>query len=184
MRMSPAPGDRPLEDYRDYLHLVVRMQSSPGLQSKLDPSDVVQQTLLKAYSKRDQLRGVGEAQKAAWLRAILNNTLADMLRKYGPQIDVDRSLREVDESSARLESCLADDHPTPGSEAERHEQLMRLASALSALPPDQRVAVELRHLHFYSVPAIAELLGRSTASVAGLLRRGLKRLREDLEEVD
>jgi RNA polymerase sigma-70 factor, ECF subfamily len=50
------------------------------------------------------------------------------------------------------------------------------------LPEEQRTAVELHHLKDESVTAIAEHLGRSEASVAGLLRRGLKKLRELLKE--
>ncbi len=43
------------------------------------------------------------------------------------------------------------------------------------------MAVEMHHLHGCSVAEVAGQLGRSEASVAGLLRRGLKKLRESLE---
>jgi len=64
----------------------------------------------------------------------------------------------------------------------RHEQLASLAKALAQLPDDQRTAVELHHLQGWSVARIAEQGGRSQAAVAGLLRRGLKKLRELLRE--
>ena len=66
-------------------------------------------------------------------------------------------------------------------QAIRHEQLMHLAEALAELPEEQREAVELHHLKGYSVTAVAEQTGRSRASVAGLIRRGLQRLRELLQ---
>jgi RNA polymerase sigma-70 factor (ECF subfamily) len=49
--------ERPPERYRDYLVLLARLQIDPRIRGKLDPSDIVQQTLLQAYRKRDQFRG-------------------------------------------------------------------------------------------------------------------------------
>ena len=50
------------------------------------------------------------------------------------------------------------------------------------LNPEQRQAVEMKHLQGWSVADICEHTGRSEAAVAGLLRRGLKRLRELMTE--
>jgi RNA polymerase sigma-70 factor (ECF subfamily) len=66
---------------------------------------------------------------------------------------------------------------TPALEGYR-DYLLLLARCLAALPDDQRVAVEMHHLRDLPVSAIAAELGKTEASVAGLLRRGLKRLRE------
>jgi hypothetical protein len=73
-------GDHPgqaLERYRDYLLLLARLQLDRGLQAKLDPSDLAQETLLKAHRNWEQFRGRTEAERAAWLRAILARHLAD-----------------------------------------------------------------------------------------------------------
>jgi hypothetical protein len=51
-----------LEAYRDYLRLLAGVQLDPRLRGNLDPSDVVQQTLLEPYEKRDQFRGSTDGQ--------------------------------------------------------------------------------------------------------------------------
>src|SRR5918912_742947 len=101
---AEGPG-RPLEDYREYLRLLARLQLDPRLRSRLDPSDIAQETLLKAHERRDQFRGKTEGERIAWLRTILANTLTDAVRKLGrEQGHAERSLEAaVEESSARLE---------------------------------------------------------------------------------
>ncbi|MGL4555311.1 MAG: sigma-70 family RNA polymerase sigma factor [Gemmataceae bacterium] len=173
---TPTPA---LEDYRDYLHLLARLQIEPRLRAKLDASDVVQQTLVKAHQNREQYRGHSPGEQAAWLRRILVNTLIDAARKFGRQLDQEQSLEaQVHGSSARIEAWLAADQSSPSDAAARQEQLLTLARSLAALPDEQRSAVEMHHLRGLPVTAIAAELGRTEASVAGLLRRGLKRLRE------
>jgi RNA polymerase sigma-70 factor (ECF subfamily) len=57
-----------------------------------------------------------------------------------------------------------------------------LAEALPQLPDDQRVAVELHHLQGLSLADTGQRLGRSREAVAGLVFRGLKKLRSLLDE--
>jgi RNA polymerase sigma-70 factor (ECF subfamily) len=177
------PVVRPVEDYREYLHLLARLQLAPQLRGKLDPSDVVQQTLAKACQHQEQFRGVSAAEQAGWLRRILANTLLDAARKFGREVDREEDVElRLQGSSARLEAVLAAEQSSPSEGAAKQEQLLRLARALGGLPDDQRLAVEAHHLRGESVALIAAAMSRSEASVAGLLRRGLKRLRELLAE--
>ena len=183
--MQPPAGslNRPVEDYRDYLHLLARLQLDPRLRGKLDPSDVVQQTLVKAHQNRGQFRGRTEAEQAGWLRRILANTLIDAARKYQREVDVQASLEQaVDASSARIEAWLAADQSSPSERVGRQEDLLHLAHALAQLPEDQRVVVEMHHLRGVAVADIGAALERTEAAVAGLLRRGLKKLRTLLRE--
>lgn len=171
------------EEYRDYLHLLARLQLDPRLRGKLDPSDIVQQTLVKAHQNRGQFRGRTAGEEAGWLRRILVNTLIDAARKFQRELELEHDFeRAIGESSARLEAWLAADQSSPSEVVARHEQMLELATALARLPEDQRTAVELHHLRDASVAEIAARLGRSEASVAGLLRRGLQNLRALLHD--
>ena len=64
------------------------------------------------------------------------------------------------------------------------EQVLRVAAALDALPKAQHEAVTLHHLHRWPLRDIAAHLRRTTAAVAGLIKRALKQLRIDLEGND
>jgi RNA polymerase sigma-70 factor (ECF subfamily) len=183
---APDPDERPLERYGDYLRLLARLQVGPRLQAKLDPSDIVQQALLQAHENRAQFRGRTEAEWLAWLRAILANALAAAGRRFATgarDLNREHSLEaRLEESSSRLEVLLAADHSSPSERTVRSEQLLRLAHAMAFLPADQQRVVELHHLKGYPVAEVARLMDRSRPAVVGLLFRGLKKLRELLQE--
>ena len=85
---QPADG-LPLGRFRSYLRLLARLHLDPRLRGKVDPSDLVQQTLLQAYRARDSFRGHTQAELAGWLRRILARNLAHAVR------DLTRGKRDV-----------------------------------------------------------------------------------------
>ena len=177
-----------LERYRDYLRLLARLQLPANLQGKLDASDVVQQTLLRAFERLEQLRGQSEAEMAAWLRQILASVLANAVRDLGRQkrdANLERSIgAALENSSLCLENWLAAEQSSPSEQAQRNEQVLRLAQGLAALPELMREVVVLRHCQNWALEAIGQHLGKSRAAIASLLRRGLAQLREYLREKD
>jgi len=153
------------------------------LRRRFDASDVVQEASVRVNKNLPGFRGTTEAELIAWLHTILEHTLIDMVREAHAQkqdIDLERPIHEMlAESSARLEVFLADKRGhSPSETAERREQLARLSNAIEQLPEDQRDVVVLRDLMQVPVAEIAEQLNRTSKSVAGLLERGRRRLRE------
>ena len=64
----------------------------------------------------------------------------------------------------------------------RQDRLLELSEAMGRLADDQRTALELRYLQGLSVAEVCRRMGRNTSSVASLLYRGLKGLRERMGE--
>jgi RNA polymerase sigma-70 factor, ECF subfamily len=187
--MTPDPDvGKVLEPFRKYLRVLAHVHLDARLRGKLDPSDVVQQTLLRACVGFDQLRLREPGVVAAWLRMILARTLADAVRdleRARRDVGRERSLQEaLDQSSSALERFLAADQSSPSEQAERNEQLLRLADALCGLAEDTREAVVLKHCRGWTLVQIADHLGRTPSAVASLLHRGLKQLRQVLHEGD
>jgi RNA polymerase sigma-70 factor, ECF subfamily len=177
-----SPED--LDRYRDYLRLLARLQLDPRLCARLDASDVVQQTFLQAHQSLAEFSGRTEAELAAWLRQILARTLAHAVRDHGRDrrdVSRERSLEAaVEASSLQLNDWLAAQQPSPSQQAQRNEQLLRLAGVLDQLPQAQREAVVLHYWQGWTTAEIGQHLSRTPAAVAGLLKRALKALRRHL----
>jgi RNA polymerase sigma-70 factor (ECF subfamily) len=177
-----------LEAFRAYLQLLARLHLDPRLRGKVDLSGVVQQTLWEGHQALGASPPPGDAQLAALLRRLLANNLADAVRKgYAGKRDAGReqSLNAaLAESSARLEAFMAAEQSSPEERAQRSEELLRLAAALERLPEAQRQTVELHYLRGWRLEEIAVHLGRGKSAVAGLLHRGLDKLREHLRPSD
>lgn len=181
-------ADRAPERFRDYLMHLARMQLGPQPRGKVDPSDVVQKTLLDAQRSLDDYHGAGEAEFAAWLRRLLACNLVDEFRALGRakrDVSRERSLdADLEQSSAQLGAWLVAEQSSPSECAERHERAVRLAAALATLPEAQREALMQRHCQGRSLSEISEHLDRSTSAVAGLLKRGSRELRERLRDCE
>ena len=152
----------------------------------MDVSDLVQQTMLDAVRRRDQFRGGSQGEFFAWLRAILSHNLVDAFRHYGrARRDVARNFSlddEISQSFRRIDALATDSGSTPSQKAAANEQLVRLPEALAALSEGQREAIVLHHLEGLTLSETSQAMGRSESAIGGLLHRGLKRLRELIEE--
>lgn len=178
---------RLLEAYRNYLHLLATTCLDRKLRGKADPSDVVQDALLRVHRSFHQFRGATEPELLAWLRKILANLLTDLHRRFlvgaGHRVGRELSLEELlDRSSLNLRDLLAVQENSPSHRAREREQSVLLADALARMAEDDREVVTLRGLEELEWSEVAHRMGRSAEAVRKLWSRALLRLGEQLGE--
>ncbi|GAB5403057.1 MAG: sigma-70 family RNA polymerase sigma factor [Aureliella sp.] len=174
-----------LEEFRSYLHILAETQLHARLKSKVDASDIVQQTLLQAHQAEEQFRGTTSAEKAAWLRTILNNVLCGLARGFGRQrrdVSREKSMQAIEQSSLQLMNLLSSDVSSPSAALHRHERADEIAKAMLRLTAEQRQAIILKYWQGKTLADIGDELGKSTEAVAGLIFRGMQKLKRAFGE--
>ncbi len=180
-----------LEQYRGYLLMLAHRYLSERLRRRVDPADLVQVTYLEAKRDLHAFRGETPAEFAGWIRGMLKNNVASAVTQH--ITTQKRSLsREVEAGTVAVDDSggPAWIHQLPGSTtspsgvAVRAEAVMALIEALHQLPETQAEAIRLRYMEGLPLAAIVERMGKSEMAVAGLLKRGLKRLRTVLGNGD
>jgi RNA polymerase sigma-70 factor (ECF subfamily) len=185
-RQDPATLDQLLDIYRNYLRVLAQVWLADEMLGKLDPSDLVQETLLKAYQRFHQFQGGTEAELAIWLRRILSRLVVDVVRRYqGASRDVrrERSLdRDFDGSADAFRLLMAASGSSPSHKTHRRELGVLLAEALVELSAGQRQVIILRSLKEKEWKQVAQAMDRTVSSVRAMWLRGLTELRTSLQK--
>lgn len=106
-----------------------------------------------------------------WLYQIAINKCREAFRRAQP----------VGEVSMEEESLAVDDNPSPAETAIAAETATLVTAAVTRLPPGQRTVVVLRIWNGLSYAEIADIVGRSEATVRSHMHHGLTGLRKYLE---
>ncbi|QDU89427.1 ECF RNA polymerase sigma factor SigH [Pirellulimonas nuda] len=158
-----------------------------ALRRREAPSDVVQKTELEAYRSIGEFRGGTEPELRAWLTRILERNVLNAARANRAAKRDHRREQHCEPTPGETQLAWLTPgrgrHATASRTVLRAEAAVRLQAAVGRLPEAQRTAVTLRHLQGASLDEIVVAMDRTPAAVAGLLRRGLRSLREVLVDV-
>jgi RNA polymerase sigma-70 factor (ECF subfamily) len=185
-----ASGDvsargRLLERHRPRLKRMVAVRFDRRLAARLDPSDVVQDTLAEANRRLDGYLRDRPLPFYPWLRQIAANRLADARRfhlRAGRSVRREEPAGLPEESALELaERLLAGEAPSAG--LRRDELQARVRTALDRLPERDREVLVLRYLEHLSTAEAAVVLGVSEGAVRVRVLRALRRLRDILKSL-
>ena len=160
---------------RPQLTELAKRSLSDDVAARTSGSDVVQQTCLSAVRAFDRFEGNDIAQFIAWVRKLHENNIRNIIRDHTVA-----EKRQVSREIPGIVEGLQGRTTTPSQWMLQLELEKKLEACLNQLPPEQHEAVVLRYRREMSLRGMAETMQRSEAAVAGLLKRGLAKLRETL----
>jgi RNA polymerase sigma-70 factor (ECF subfamily) len=185
-RRSQSSLGELLQYYRPYLLYAAEQKIDSRIVSRVGAADVVQETLAEAARRLDEFRGSSEPEFSAWISQILSNRLQDAVRVHvladKRSVKKERPLHQPDGSASLFWFDFAGPDSTPSKRLVRGERALRLALLIHELPGRQGEAIRLRFLEGLKIREIAERMELSSAATAGLLKRGLRALRESMNE--
>jgi len=172
-----------LERYRRYFHSMARDELDSRLNRRIDASDIVQESFLDAQRGFAKFEGAEEDDLIHWLRRVVLHNVIEQARhhKGAQKRSLDREITGT-RSGGHRDSTIASEESSVGSRMVRREESDILFQTMEALPVAQREAVRLHYLDGWAVRQIAEYLDRTEVGVAGLIKRGVRSLRQSLSE--
>jgi RNA polymerase sigma-70 factor, ECF subfamily len=174
-----------LTHYRSYLQMLASTQLEKRLAPRVSPSDIVQETMLKAQRHLAQFRGQTEQEFLAWLRQILASRLARFVEQHllaakrdiRREISMDRLRGACEQSAPRLSSIVKAAIQTPSAVARQREDTIEVAEMLARLPPRYRDILIWRNTQGLSFEEIAVRLKRKPGATRMLWLRAIEKLR-------
>jgi RNA polymerase sigma-70 factor (ECF subfamily) len=134
--------------------------------------DLLQETLLTAFRTIGQL--TDPAKFRSWLLRIAQNQAIDAARRQ----------KRLKRTPTLVVRSATDDAPSPEDHALQHELRQRVLAILRTLPEEYRLPVTLRYLGGADYDTIQMQMGLTNGALRGLLHRGLKLLRAEMEKAD
>jgi RNA polymerase sigma-70 factor (ECF subfamily) len=173
--------------YHDRLRRMIAVRLDPRLQGRFDPSDVLQEAYLDAFSRLPEYVREPRLPFFLWIRYLTGHHLGRIHRDHlGRQMrDAGREVSLYqgampEASSAALAAQLLGKECRPSEIAVRAERMLRLQEALNRMNPIDREVLALRHFEHLTRAETAQVLGLSEAAAAKRYLRALERLREML----
>jgi RNA polymerase sigma-70 factor (ECF subfamily) len=168
-----------LEPLRGFLRMLAIRQLDARLSGRIDASDIVHETYITALASLEQFRGSERPQFLAWLRTVHEHVVQNLAREHivAQKRSVTRQRPITDSQFPQLAALI---ESTPSGQLMQAELILQLIHALDKLPSDQREAIRLRFFEGRTRESIAEEMQRSVQSVAGLLKRGIFALRNQI----
>ncbi len=171
--------DRLFQACRSYLVVLARGHVEGRLKSKVDASDIVQQTLLEAYRDFARFEGATEGEWLAWLRRALAHNAADFTRRFRGT-DKRQAGREISLEQLAPSSSASVNLParidTPSQCLAHKERELQVAAALDQLPAEYREVIQLRNIQRLPFDEVARRLGRSRPATQMLWMRAIRKL--------
>jgi RNA polymerase sigma-70 factor (ECF subfamily) len=173
-----------LDRHRRRLRHMIACRMDPRLAARLDPSDVVQETLAEADRRLDGYLHEKPLPFYPWLRQLAWDRLVEQHRRHlrAGRRSVLREQAEPlalpDASAEQLAERLLGRGESPSAAPQRDEARQQVREALAALAEPDREVLVLRYLEQLSAREVGAVLGVGEATAKKRALRALQRLRK------
>ena len=170
-----------LRRYRPLLRAIVAGEIDTVLQSKVDPSDLVQEACLEVAKSIDKIQTTRSTQFLAYLRQVVMNKLHDIRRRFlGSQKR--NAKREIKATPQRVDNLIMShpDLPDALDGMINQELLDRTRLVLSKLPLEIKKVLHMRFVREMTYVEIGQKLQRTEDDVRMLIKRWLSRVQQEV----
>ncbi|TWT61422.1 RNA polymerase sigma factor [Rubinisphaera italica] len=167
------------ERFREYLTTIAQSELRQELQSKVGTSDLIQESMLEAWSEMHCFRGSSEGEFRLWIARLFRHNLIDQARKYRKTQSRNLSL-EIRIDQHHHQNIL-ESNELSGSRImllrENDEMLLR---AVNQLPEKQKSVILLKHENGLSYEEIAEQMNVKATAIRKIWSRAIQTLRSEI----
>ena len=176
--------DRLFARHRDDVLQSVLLRVDGKLRARFDPSDVVQETQIEAFSRMEDYLARRPMPFRLWLRKTAYERLAKLRERHikAAKRSVDREMPLSDQTSVRLVRQLCAPGSTPSEKVVRQELAQRVKRTLSHLSEADREILLMRYVEKLSNQEIGYILEIESGTVSKRHGRALLRLEKLLKE--
>jgi RNA polymerase sigma-70 factor (ECF subfamily) len=171
--------DQWISEFRDSLRMMLELRMDARLRTRIDPSDVLQETFIEAANRLDDFHNSGMKPRL-WLRYLAQQQLLIAWRRHAKtkSRDVHREARidSLSVSGEALVNMILQSGTTPSQLLIKEESLFRMRNAMEQLDEIDREVLTMRHYEQLSLDETAEVLKISTAAASKRYYRALKRI--------
>ena len=183
VRGDQAAVDRLMQQHRQYLRRLVEVRMEAALCQRLDPSDVVQETLLAASQRIEDFLQRRPCSFRVWLRSTALERLVDARRRHQAQKrNLQRDLAITDASSMALAQYILG--PRPSEQMARREQMERVRTAMAQLAKSDCEILTMRHAEELTNAEVADVLHIDPKTASKRYGRALRRLSDELARLE
>ncbi len=170
--------------YRDRLKRLILLRMHPRLATRLDASDVLQETYIELSRRLPEYAKERKLPFFLWLRLLAGERLLHLQRMHlGAEMrtvyrELNLASAMPDASVWNLASQLAGEFTSADRNLIQAELRQKLVDALEQMEPNDREIVALRHFEELSTQEIAEVLQLTRSGVLKRYMRAIRRLRD------
>jgi len=176
-----------VEQVQSYLSIMADKNMAPVIRPHVNPSDIVQQTLIQMVNGFQDFRGSSTQEFYGWLNQIIKNESNKAVRDLTRQkrdVRKQMSMNQQTESRSHLNLEVVDFQATPGTEAIAKERIELFKSVLEDLPKDLATVIQFRTFERLSFNEIGEKMNRSADAVSKLWYRAIVKFQKEIEQID